>query len=474
MLFNSFAFAAFFGVVLLVHGLAPARLRNAVLLLASYTFYGAWDVRFVPLLLVGSLATHAIALGLGARPGKAGRAWLCAGVLLHLGLLGFFKYCHFFLENLVALLATAGLHPRIVPFSPVLPVGISFFTFQAVAYLVDVRRGSLVPERSIVRTLLFLSFFPQHLAGPIERGSHLLPQLRERARPNFEAVSRGAVLILYGLFQKVVVADNLSGFVDATFGNVGAADGPKILVAAYAYAFQIFCDFSGYSDMARGVAALLGFDLVANFNAPYFARGPSEFWTRWHISLSSWLRDYLYVPLGGNRGGRLYTYRNLLLTMALGGLWHGASWTFVLWGAYHGCVLVAYRLAGEGRGKVKVEARGSAGTFGAIVQTVFFFHVVCVGWVIFRAASIAQLIEIARRFAESPWTIAAIRAVATEKIALPCLAVILVQYLQYRSGDPLVIMRWPKPVRALAYAALFYAIVLFGLNDAQSFIYLQF
>jgi len=321
--------------------------------------------------------------------------FLATSIISNLSILGFFKYFNFFTDNMIVLSESLfGVTPGFWTLNVILPVGISFYTFQTMSYTIDVYRKEMNASKSLLEFGTYVSFFPQLVAGPIERGKQLLPQFQE-VRPSLNwDIWRGAVwLIVWGLFKKVVIADNLSGVVNDTFGPYDSLshggevpqDGLRLLFGIYAFALQIYCDFSGYTDIARGVAKLLGFNLMLNFKLPYFATSPSSFWRQWHISLSTWLRDYLYIPLGGNRGGTLRNYRNLFLTMLLGGLWHGASWTFVIWGAYHGLLLIAYRLSG-----LRTE-KGAYSWWVMGILGIIMFHFTCMGWLIFRAQNVTTI-----------------------------------------------------------------------------------
>ena len=338
MSFVSLAFFIFFPLVLLSQLVIPGtRGRHVALLVASYVFSGWWDWRFCGLMLLLTAVAYLAGLGLERRPRS--RGILAAGVAVPLAVLFAFKYLNFFLASFRAAfgLAQAGA------LNIILPVGISFYTFQSLSYTIDVYRGKLPASHDPVKFALYISFFPQLVAGPIVKASEFLPQLDEARRPTADRVFRGLTEFFFGLFKKAVLADNIAVFADAVFGAVGAYSSGAVALAVLGYAMQIYFDFSGYSDMAMGAARCLGYDLPVNFNLPYLSRNASEFWKRWHISLSSWLQQYLYIPLGGNRKGRARTYVNLMLTMALGGLWHGADWSFVLWGVGHGLALCAHK-----------------------------------------------------------------------------------------------------------------------------------
>jgi len=409
MLFPTLDFAFFFLIVFAVSWELRHRpeTRKVFLLGASYFFYGYWDWRFTMLLAASSLINYTAGRLVGLTRDVGQRKLLVGGaVVLNLSILGFFKYYGFFLDSLADLLIQLGLQ-RDLPFLEIiLPVGISFFTFQGISYVVDVYRKEIEPVKSPLDIFLYISFFPQLVAGPIVRAADFLPQLKQEPRLNKPMVSLGVVLILVGLFKKMVIANYLATeLVDTVFFDPSAYAAPDLILAVYAYAVQIYCDFSGYSDIAIGIAALLGYRFKWNFNQPYRAASLREFWRRWHISLTEWLRDYLYKPLGGSRGGAMKTYRNLLLTMLLGGIWHGAAWTFIIWGIIHGGTLALERimkgffvdtatelaLARPARGALSAavvpEARKrSWWAHGAGV--LITFHIVCLAWIFFRAENL--------------------------------------------------------------------------------------
>lgn len=476
MLFNSLTFFIFFAAVFLLYLALPHRGQNRLLLAASYLFYGAWDWRFLFLLIFSCTLDFLFAQAIGKTPSpRARKAWVAASIGLNLGILGFFKYFNFFADSLALLLEALGFHASLPALRILLPVGISFYSFQSMSYTIDVYRGVLAPARRWSDFALYLAFFPQLVAGPIERATNLLPQVQQPRTVSDYGISHGAYLILWGLFQKVVIADNICRMADAVFG-APQTQAVSVLLGVYAFALQIYCDFSGYSNIARGLALMLGFRLMLNFRNPYFATNPSDFWQRWHISLSTWLRDYLYIPLGGNRQSPARTRRNLMLTMLLGGLWHGAAWTHVSWGFFHGLLLIGHRGLAVFAERVPRLARLLAGRPGRALCIVFFFHLICISWLLFRADTIAQagsmLYTLLTGWAQRPDSAPLHAGWLT--LAFYGLPLFAMELWQYRSGDPLVALKAPRPVRALLYLALFYGIVLFGENNAQSFIYFQF
>jgi len=473
MLFNSWVFVAFALAVLggyaACQGARKVRAQNLLLLGASYVFYGYWDWRFCGLLLLSTAVDFVVGLRLAEarRPG-ARRLLLLASLTVNLSALGLFKYFDFFSASAARLLRALGMEADPITLGVILPVGISFYTFQTLSYTIDVFRGRLAPTRSAVDFALFVSFFPQLMAGPIERAARLLPQIASPRVVSAGQVEAGVFLILWGYFKKVVVADNLAVLADAVFDGYVDHRGLDLLLGVLAFAGQIYGDFSGYSDIARGLAKLMGFELMVNFRLPYFATDPSDFWRRWHISLSTWLRDYLYIPLGGNRGGRLSTYRNLTITMLLGGLWHGASWNFVLWGAYHGAILVAYRLLAGPRRRA---AARCPRVLRLALAMGLMFGLTLVGWVLFRGRSVGQIAHFLTMVGPSvsarTWAYASLLAA----YGAPLLAV---QVWQQATGDLLAPLGLPARLRALLYAFLVVGVAVWGARESPEFIYFQF
>ena len=390
MQFNSLVFLVFFSLVCCLTALtntapfrsmAPAkrmRLRHVLLLLASYVFYGWWNWKCCFLMLALTLVSHVCSLHLA---GPRRKLVLAVGIAVPLLVLGIFKYFNFFVDSFCQLFGIA--HPGTLRI--LLPVGISFYTFQSLSYTIDVSRGRMEAERDFVHTALYIAFFPQLVAGPIVKAGDFIPQLHEERTISLPNLEKGVQIFAFGLFKKMVLADNLSVFVDAVHQAPAAYSGLTLLLCAYAYAIQIYCDFSGYSDMAVGCARILGYELPRNFNLPYLSKNVTELWKRWHISLSAWLQEYLYISLGGNRRGRARTYLNLMLTMLIGGLWHGANWTFVVWGGLHGAALCLHKLflrARRARGKERSSPLGTA------LSVLLTFHWTAFCFVFFRASSV--------------------------------------------------------------------------------------
>lgn len=464
MLFNSLNFAAFFVVVYTLYVVLPLKWQNRLLFVASYFFYGCWDWRFLFLIWISCTLDFLVAPRVAAFEGRKRRNWMLVSVVTNLTILGVFKYFNFFADSAAALLNALGFNASYTALRIVLPVGISFYTFQTMSYTIDVYRGQLQPTRDYMRYLLFVSFFPQLVAGPIERASRLLGQFDKPRRITWNGISEGAWLMLMGYFKKCFMADNLAPFVDAVFNAPASAHGLSIVVAIVSFAFQIYGDFSGYSDIARGLCRLMGFDLMLNFNNPYFALNPSDFWRRWHISLSTWLRDYLYIPLGGNRQSAVQTYRNLALTMLLGGLWHGAAWTFVAWGAYHGLLLILHRVLF--RGRMERESTLVSRWF----RRMGVFALICGSWLFFRANHMSDVMTLLRNIGNWEWN----GRLAVLSLLIFVGPLLLLETMQERKGNLLIVKTWPRPVRLAVYAAMIAAIVLAGSVAQRQFIYFQF
>jgi len=484
--FNSFQFIVFFCAVFGITALLQRRItvRNAFLLVASYYFYACWDWRFLILIIISTLVDYLCgramqALGADAESRtlnqRKRKLVLLMSLSTNLGLLGFFKYFNFFIDSTAALLSSLGLQANVTTLNIILPVGISFYTFQTLSYTIDLYRGRIDVERNLLTFAVYVAFFPQLVAGPIERAGRLLPQFRKPSRITTAGIYYGTYLIAWGLFKKVVLADNVALFVNQVF-SMDASSGLASLLALYAFAIQIYCDFSAYSDIARGTAKCMGFDLMLNFNLPYLATNPSDFWSRWHISLSTWLRDYLYIPLGGNRCRPWRCYFNLMLTMVLGGLWHGAAWTFVCWGIYHGFLLCIHRAATPWMER-RISPHGKwTGRIWYAVRLCVFFHLVCIGWLLFRAENLSQAMTMMASIVTS--FAAPIPTSLTVNLCLSVLAcgltLLIVQLIQYLSRDLNVIFRAPVWVRGLVFAGFILGFVIFGASRSNEFIYFQF
>ena len=474
MVFNSIQFLAFFLVVYGLYRVLPHRAQNWMLLAASYVFYGAWDWRFLGLLIGSTVIDFYVGRYLGRHADKGQRRLaLLLSLAYNLGVLGFFKYFNFFADGLGRIFSAAGWHLDPVTVHVILPIGISFYTFMTISYVIDVYREEIEPADDLADFALFVAYFPHLVAGPILRASKLLPQIAHPRAITREQSMEGLWLIAWGLFQKMFIADNLAGLVDTAFGPSAAPTGAHVLVATYAFAFQIYGDFAGYSNMARGISKLLGIELNVNFLFPYFVISPQEFWRHWHISLSTWLRDYLYIPLGGNRGSSLSTTRNLMMTMVLGGLWHGAAWTFVLWGAYQGAALVIGRsLSGWGTRRGLTIPPGMS--WQRVLLALLMFHVTCYGWLIFRSQSAGQIAELTSRAATDLLPSAATLPRLLFPLALIVAPLLVVHIYQARHGSESAPLALRPPVRYALYCGVFYLVLLFGSFEGAQFIYFQF
>ena len=476
MLFNSVQFFIFFLCVFLAYRYLNHKWQNRFLLIASYYFYGSWDWRFLSLLWISTIVDFYCGQAIEKNTAKVIRKkFLIYSIITNLGILGFFKYYNFFAGNLQFVLSSWGVVIPLSTLNIILPVGISFYTFQTMSYTIDIYYGKMQSEKSFVNFALFVAFFPQLVAGPIERAKRLIPQIRAKRVLTLQQFYEGSFLIFWGLYQKVFISDNLAKIVDPVFAAEGSQSGMMVLIALYAFAFQIFCDFSGYSNIARGLCKCMGFEIMINFNLPYFAKNPSDFWQRWHISLSSWLKDYLYIPLGGNRKGMLKSYRNLALTMILGGFWHGAAWTFIAWGIYHGLLLIIYRLLSDCFKNIYISVRPIFKKIFSVINIIFFFHITCLGWLIFRAISIEQIYDMLyslvydfhlRQFLLFWDTIKALIFYTS--------LLIVVQIFQYVQKDLMVVYKASRIVKVLFYIICFYSILIWGVTGGKEFIYFQF
>lgn len=471
MLFNSIEFLVFLPVVFLLYwkALRSRQARNLLLIAASYLFYGWWDVRFLGLIFLTTVCSYLSGLGIGsARRLGVKRLLLWGNVLLNLGILGLFKYFNFFAASFASMMRAVGWEVDSVTLDLILPVGISFYTFQALSYSIDVYRGQLHPTRDFAAFTVFISFFPQLVAGPIERATNLLPQFLSPRKFDYPRALSGMKLILWGLFKKMVVADNAAREVNRIFGDIDGAGSLNLWVGAFLFTLQIYGDFSGYSDIAIGVARLFGVELMRNFRLPYFAKSIHDFWGRWHISLTSWFRDYVYIPLGGNRKGRLATARNVMIVFLTSGLWHGANLTFVAWGAYHGLLSLPHIFM------KRTDRQGHTRTFPLYFRETLMmgvtFLLVLIGWILFRAATMGEAVEYIRLMFSG---VASTHMMG--KTALCFGAIMLgLEWLSRRHETPFsferVSHRW---VRWGVYLLVVMVIVAFS-GDTEQFIYFQF
>ena len=474
MFFDTPVYFLFLAIVVGTYWRLERRAQNILLLAASYFFYGWWDPRFLGLIAVSTGVDFVCARSIARLPaGGRRRALLATSLAINLGFLALFKYFNFFVDSFSATLEAIGFHHvPVATLRILLPPGISFYTFQEVAYIVDVYQGKLEPAESLVDYALFVSLFPHLIAGPIQRPGHLLPQVQSERQLDGEKFFDGLMLILTGLFRKTVIADNCALLADAAFsGHMGPPTLPVVLIGTYAFAWQIYGDFSGYSDIARGSAQLLGFHFMVNFRQPYLATSLQDFWRRWHISLSTWLRDYLYIPLGGNRHGEKQTYRNLMLTMLLGGLWHGANWTFVIWGAIHGVGLSIERAGKRMLGIADAEHSPLTSAF-AWAQRIVIFNLVCLAWVFFREPSLGESLAFLRGLGTLAWS--PMYVTAAKFLSVTALMLFIVDLICESRDEEYVLERALHSRRVAVGVAMMLIVTMFAANQLNAFIYFRF
>jgi len=477
MLFNSISFAAFLPLVFCLFwalGRRNFHLQNALLIVASYVFYGWWDWRFLSLIFISSLVDFMVGLRIsGTEIQHKRKALLIVSLVVNLGFLGFFKYFNFFIDSAAGLLQSIGLQPNLPSLRIILPVGISFYTFQTLSYTIDIYRRKMEPTRDPLAFFAFVSFFPQLVAGPIERAKSLLPQFYERRRFEYDQAVDGLRQMLWGFCKKMVVADQMAPHVQVIFDNAGSLDGVVLLMGSFFFALQIYCDFSGYSDIAIGVARLFGFNLSRNFAYPYFSRDISEFWHRWHISLSTWFRDYVYIPLGGSFVPKTRQMLNIFITFTVSGLWHGANWTFVIWGALNGLYYFPLMILNkQGRFKDIVAAKTFFPTIADALGMAGTFGITLVAWVFFRADSVMAAGEYLIRMVTHPWLDVdhgQYRAAVAYAVAP-----LIIEWFRRTKQHGLEISDLPRIVRWLIYLLAVLSILIFGKFGSQEFIYFQF
>ena len=469
MIFCTIKYLVFFAIVYSFYVLYKRNLKkqNLLLLVSSYFFYATWNWKFLFLLLFSTLIDFYSGLRIEATDNKTTKKlFLLLSIVVNLGLLGFFKYTGFIFQNISGILSFCGINLQVpnLFYHIILPAGISFYTFQTMCYTIDVFKGSVKAERDFVTFAVYVTFFPQLVAGPIERAGNLLKQIKVFRLLSVKNFLFGFRLFLFGCFKKVVMGDNAGVYVDSIFSKLTTASPLEVLLATYAFGVQIYCDFSGYTDMARGSAQILGFHLTENFNLPYFAKTIGEFWRRWHISLSSWLRDYLYFPLGGSHCSLLKTCRNLFIVFLLCGIWHGARWTFVLWGIYHGSFVVFERI---------LKIKPSEKLFKGILQNILTFHIVMFGWLIFRCTSFADLSiacsKLVALFSSHNFSLNHDMWFLVNFSFIP---LVLFELLQLKSK--FFDLKLPVFVQAFIYVLMFYAILFLNIGNTKQFIYFQF
>ncbi|MDF9799967.1 alginate O-acetyltransferase complex protein AlgI [Catalinimonas alkaloidigena] len=480
MLFNSLDFAIFLPIVFILYWFITSkslRLQNVLLLVASYLFYGWWDWRFLSLIAFSTLVDFTVGIALEKQKDHFKRkALLWTSILVNLGFLGVFKYYNFFLDSLYDVVPGLQVALGFNTLDIILPVGISFYTFQTMSYTIDIYKEKLKPTRNFIVFATFVSFFPQLVAGPIERATHLLPQFLKVRTFDYAKAVDGMRQILWGLFKKIVIADNCATYANLIFNNSAEYSGSTLLLGAFFFAFQIYCDFSGYSDIAIGVSRLFGFDLMRNFAFPYFSKDIAEFWRRWHISLSTWFRDYLYIPLGGSRGGTPMKIRNTFAIFIVSGLWHGANWTFIVWGALNAIYFLPLLLTDKNRKNMKIAAQGNyLPTVKEFFNILLTFLLTLLAWVFFRAEDITHAwAYLSGIFSPSLFSLPASEVSPKTVIGL-VMIFIVVEWLgreeQYAIAD--LGSKWKSPVRYTMYYAIIFALFWFG-GQKQEFIYFQF
>jgi alginate O-acetyltransferase complex protein AlgI len=475
MLFNSIEFIIFLAVVYSAYVILEHRAQNRMLLVASYVFYAWWDWRFLGIIAFTTVLDYFVSLKVHSASTEAAKRWfLSISVVCNLALLGVFKYLNFFVGSFVNLAERLGFHVSWQALHIILPIGISFYTFQSIGYSIDVYRGQVSPPRRFLDYALFVAFFPQMVAGPIQRATYFLPQVILPRQVDLDQVCRGAFLILYGLFKKSVIADGLAGSVNNVYNSATGYSSLDVLIATYMFVLQIYCDFSGYTDIARGVAKLMGFNLSKNFMTPFYAASPAEYWTRWHISLSSWVKDYVYLPLALHylrRGeGKLDEYKPHIYSMVLMGLWHGAAWTYVLWGIYHGLMLVAWDALRWPRA-----LKGYTKLLTKPVRIAFYFQITALSLLIFRANSVSQIGKLLQALGGGGISFARFSIPSPPLPTLLAIPLFLVfDFLAYRHSSDLFYRKWPDAARGALVAVLFILLLMGWSNAPAEFIYFQF
>lgn len=483
MLFNSNAFYVFFPIVFAVYWIFPQRLRWIVLFISSYYFYMSWEVKYVTLILLTTVVSYGAAL-LMERTEDKRKKKLCmvAALVISFGVLFFYKYFNFLSNSVTAVLQKIAIPVQPFTLDLLLPVGISFYTFQTLSYVIDVYRGDVKACHHFGKYATFISFFPQLVAGPIERTRNLLPQIEKEHTFHYDKAIHGAKMIAWGFFKKIAIADTVAGYVDMIYNQVEQYTGLPLVAATVLFAFQIYCDFSGYSDIAIGVAELLDIDLMTNFKSPYFAASIKEFWARWHISLSTWFKDYLYIPLGGNRKGERRTRLNLLITFLVSGLWHGANWTYVIWGAIHGIGQVMERIWNKAFPAKKERSW---------LRVAFTFLFVCFAWIFFRANTVSDAGYVVRNLFTGishpiayitegfhAFRMASLAQTTGMKDLLICVCCILVllfnDFIELKTNIWVWICRYQKPVRYALYFILLFVVLYSRRLGEYEFVYFQF
>lgn len=482
MLFNSIDFAIFLPIVFILYWFVSnnnLKLQNLLVVVASYLFYGWWDWRFLSLIIFSTAVDYSVGLGLLKQKNQTKRRILLwTSILVNLGFLGFFKYYNFFLDNFITAFSFFGSEINANSLNIILPVGISFYTFQTLSYSIDVYKRKLEPTKDFIAFSAFVSFFPQLVAGPIERASNLLPQFYKMRTFDYSKAVDGLRQILWGLFKKIVIADNCAEYANLIFNNSADYSGSTLVLGALFFTFQIYGDFSGYSDIAIGTSRLFGFDLMRNFNFPYFSRDIAEFWRRWHISLSTWFRDYLYIPIGGSQGGTWMKVRNTFIIFIVSGFWHGANWTFIVWGALNAIYFLPLLLTKNNRNNLETVAQGKL--FPGIKELslmLLTFGLTVFAWIFFRANNMGHAISyLSEILSPSFFATPTFAGMGKAYTTLGLVVIFILIEWQGREGHYAIAnlgLRWKRPLRYAMYYAIIIAIFWFG-GKEQQFIYFQF
>jgi D-alanyl-lipoteichoic acid acyltransferase DltB (MBOAT superfamily) len=482
MLFNSIDFAIFLPIVFVLYWFVTKKnlkLQNLLVVMASYVFYGWWDWRFLSLIIFSTIVDYSVGNKLRNEENQTKRKLLLlTSILVNIGFLGFFKYYNFFLDNFITAFSFLGKDISPNTLNIILPVGISFYTFQTLSYSIDVYRRKLEPTKDFIAFAAFVSFFPQLVAGPIERATNLLPQFYAPRTFDYSKAVDGMRQILWGLFKKIVIADNCAEYANQIFNNSGDHSGSTLVLGVIFFSFQIYGDFSGYSDIAIGTARLFGFNIMRNFAFPYFSRDIAEFWRRWHISLSTWFRDYLYIPLGGSRGGTWMKIRNTFVIFIVSGFWHGANWTFIIWGALNAIYFLPLMLTKSNRRNLDIVAKGKIlPTLKELSLILLTFGLTCFAWIFFRAESLQHAISyISEILSSSLFTAPQLESISDALITIILIVFFIIIEWKGREGEYAIAhlgLKWRKPLRWSLYISIVFLVIIFG-GTQQEFIYFQF
>lgn len=475
MLFHSWQFFVFFFLIFVLYWQLDTKRQNRWLLIASYVFYGWWDWRFLGLVFISTIVDYVAGRNIfTAKQANQKHTWLLVSIITNLGILGFFKYYNFFAASLVGLFQQFGfdLEPRLL--SIILPVGISFYTFQTMSYTIDIYRNKLKPTNNLADFALFVAFFPQLIAGPIERATHLLPQIQQPRKLDRRKINSGLWLFFWGLWLKVFVADGLSPLTEQIFNPATVSDGMTTVIGAWAFSWQIFADFAGYSSMARGLAKLLGFDLMVNFDLPFWAQNVSDFWRRWHISLSNWVKDYIYIPLGGNRVGKTRAAINIILTMTIMGLWHGANTNFIIWGLYCGLCLAGYQLYHTSRLKYVGQSLAKYNTHLTWYINAFItFNIFAFGMIIFRAQSMSHLNQLLSSLTSFGLPLSIQHWDMLIILISHIVLLVLISIYTHKQKQNLAILKLSNLIKAPIVAIMLYGLLFYG-QAGEAFLYFAF